>query len=353
MVLAHLEPASSEGVSNKERKTIASNLTGTTASSLHRVKGFDNQDIAIFVFPDLTIKAEGTYRLHFVLMVMEESPEADVGTWLSITDCYSTEFTVHSARAYPGMAESTPLTRSFADQGVRLRLRKDSRQLTTKKQNHHTAARIGQKRVREPSPDNNNDDHIAPVAHRHSIPTPRRPYYEESQGYVAESDGKRQRTASAPFAGRQTHTNVPVSYAAMNSIGAQQNIFQTQSGSSPSGFSHTHQPQNFSGPNVGSTGPPHSESLPIDSQYPQTYGNPSFYEPPENYAPSTGFFAPQPQSYHASSLGQGQGVLRDQGMLLHPSLQHRQFSASNSYSTSPMTAMSHGLHYSNATTSSG
>jgi len=50
-----------------------------------------------------------------------------------ITSIRSDEFIVYSAKNWPGMAESTPLTRSFSDQGVRLRLRKEPRALLRKR----------------------------------------------------------------------------------------------------------------------------------------------------------------------------------------------------------------------------
>lgn len=40
---------------------------------------------------------------------------------------YSDVFTVYSPKLFPGMSESTFLTRSFSDQGVRIRIRKENR----------------------------------------------------------------------------------------------------------------------------------------------------------------------------------------------------------------------------------
>lgn len=50
-----------------------------------------------------------------------------------LTTITSTEFTVHSSRSWPGMGESTSLTRSFSEQGVKLRLRKEPRTLLRKR----------------------------------------------------------------------------------------------------------------------------------------------------------------------------------------------------------------------------
>ncbi|EHA20763.1 hypothetical protein ASPNIDRAFT_133271 [Aspergillus niger ATCC 1015] len=66
-------------------------LTGTLVSSLHRLKDVDNTDGGFFVWGDLSVKIEGDFRLKFTLFEM---------------------------RNFPGMAESTFLSRSFADQGM-------------------------------------------------------------------------------------------------------------------------------------------------------------------------------------------------------------------------------------------
>jgi Velvet factor len=102
-------------------------LAGTLVSSLHRLKDSDNLDGAFFVFGDLSVKLEGTFRLQFNLYEMRQN------------ECYhikailSNSFPVHSTKNFQGMSESTFLTRSFSDQGVRLRLRKEPRTLLRKR----------------------------------------------------------------------------------------------------------------------------------------------------------------------------------------------------------------------------
>ncbi|KAI2812467.1 hypothetical protein CBS115989_10417 [Aspergillus niger] len=98
-------------------------LTGTLVSSLHRLKDVDNTDGGFFVWGDLSVKIEGDFRLKFTLFEMRK----DVVTHLKsiITD----RFTVYPPKSFPGMAESTFLSRSFADQGVKLRIRKEPRTL--------------------------------------------------------------------------------------------------------------------------------------------------------------------------------------------------------------------------------
>lgn len=110
-------------------------MAGTTVSSLHRLKDPTNKEGAFFVFGDLTIKSEGEYVIRFDLLQMTMDNLEDGEFWVTICSVTSEPFKVHAGRAFPGMAESTFLTRSFSDQGVRLRLRKDSRQIANKKKN--------------------------------------------------------------------------------------------------------------------------------------------------------------------------------------------------------------------------
>lgn len=108
-------------------------LLGTLVSSLHRLRDSDNQDGGFFVFGDLSVREEGTFRLMFSLFDLNRAEYDNVAT------AVTAPFTVHPAKSFPGMTESTFLTRSFSDQGVRLRLRKDSRTMTTRKRNHQHA----------------------------------------------------------------------------------------------------------------------------------------------------------------------------------------------------------------------
>ncbi|KAE8374739.1 velvet factor-domain-containing protein [Aspergillus bertholletiae] len=98
-------------------------LTGTLVSSLHRLKDVDNSDGGFFVFGDLSVKVEGDFRLKFTLFEMRK----DIVTHLK--SIISDRFTVSPPKSFPGMAESTFLSRSFADQGVKLRIRKEPRTL--------------------------------------------------------------------------------------------------------------------------------------------------------------------------------------------------------------------------------
>jgi hypothetical protein len=97
-----------------------------------------------FIFPDLSVRHEGKYKLSFNLY--EETKEAkdmDLDTVEPKRDAMgamaadssfhhrmevkSAPFTVYSAKKFPGLAESTMLSRTVAEQGCRVRIRRDVR----------------------------------------------------------------------------------------------------------------------------------------------------------------------------------------------------------------------------------
>lgn len=94
-------------------------LAGTVVSSLNRLKDVDNSDGGFFVFGDMSARIEGRFRLRFTLFELVE------GQVVHVMSIASNPVTVHSSKTFPGMCESTFLSRSFSDQGVRIRIRKD------------------------------------------------------------------------------------------------------------------------------------------------------------------------------------------------------------------------------------
>ncbi|KAI4262679.1 MAG: hypothetical protein L6R42_002147 [Xanthoria sp. 1 TBL-2021] len=100
-------------------------LSGTLVSSLHRLKDVDNLDGGFFVFGDLSVKVEGDFRLRFSLFEMLKWARAT--TLNDRAAKVNRVNTVWAGKTFPGMSESTFLSRSFGDQGVRLRIRKEPR----------------------------------------------------------------------------------------------------------------------------------------------------------------------------------------------------------------------------------
>ncbi|KAF9350302.1 hypothetical protein BGX26_011490 [Mortierella sp. AD094] len=105
----------------KDNRTKAT--TGSSVSSLYPLKDFEDNgtESGFFVFPDLSVRMEGTYRLKFCLYEMVGK---DVHFCAYII---SDPLVVYSAKKFPGMEESTQLSQYFAEQGLKIRIRKEVR----------------------------------------------------------------------------------------------------------------------------------------------------------------------------------------------------------------------------------
>ncbi|KAI1316879.1 hypothetical protein EDD11_009369 [Mortierella claussenii] len=112
--LVHADDVSGEIVAPAHRA-----LAGTVVSSLNRLKDVDNSDGGFFVFGDMSVRIEGRFCLRFTLFELIE------GEVVQVMTSVSNPMTVYSSKAFPGMSESTFLSRCFSDQGVRIRIRKD------------------------------------------------------------------------------------------------------------------------------------------------------------------------------------------------------------------------------------
>ncbi|KAF9772670.1 hypothetical protein IL306_009626 [Fusarium sp. DS 682] len=109
-------------------------LTGVPASGMAYLDR--PTEAGYFIFPDLSVRHEGLYKLTFSLFetTKEErdySPEPDDGDLPPGVD-YRMEiktepFSVYSAKKFPGLMESTQLSKTVADQGCRVRIRRDVR----------------------------------------------------------------------------------------------------------------------------------------------------------------------------------------------------------------------------------
>ncbi|KAL5036359.1 hypothetical protein RTP6_003939 [Batrachochytrium dendrobatidis] len=109
--------------------------TGSIVSSLYRLRDTDEKEGAFFVFPDLSVRSEGEYRLKFTLY---EIIGKDVYYCTSII---SKPFSVHAAKRFTGMQVSTPLSRVFSKQGLKLRVRTEvraKRQLSSKRRGNNS-----------------------------------------------------------------------------------------------------------------------------------------------------------------------------------------------------------------------
>ena len=121
-------------------------LTGTPVAGIAYL---DRPDLAgYFVFPDLSVRHEGMYRLSFNLYEeVKDLKDADAepaGMSSDVAEVKyapmapqthvqyrlevkSVPFSVYSAKRFPGLAESTNISRIVAEQGCRVRIRRDVR----------------------------------------------------------------------------------------------------------------------------------------------------------------------------------------------------------------------------------
>lgn len=111
-------------------------LTGTPVSGMVLLDR--PQPAGYFIFPDLSVRHEGKYRLSFSLYEELKNPQDEDQTDepnkppgdAHVThrlEVKSTPFTVFSAKKFPGLTESTNLSRVVAEQGCRVRIRRDVR----------------------------------------------------------------------------------------------------------------------------------------------------------------------------------------------------------------------------------
>jgi hypothetical protein len=164
-------------------------------SSLHRLKDPGDQEGAFFVFGDLTIRREGTYCLRFDLLQMEFGVSSDPDSLVTVTSVTSNPFRVYSQKNFPKQQknESTFLTRSFSDQGVRLRVRKDSRlSLNRKRTSDKVIEKFDRKRL---AVDSNGQARRGSTQHRSSLDASDQ--YYEGDLFANEPASKRHRTGSA------------------------------------------------------------------------------------------------------------------------------------------------------------
>ncbi|EOA86036.1 uncharacterized protein SETTUDRAFT_177499 [Exserohilum turcica Et28A] len=253
-----------------------------------------------FIFPDLSVRHEGKYRLSFALFenlaeVKDLDPEdPDViydGNHFVTHRCEvkSAPFTVFSAKKFPGLSESTALSRMVAEQGCRVRIRRDVRMRrrenkSSKEWDEYDEEGGGYDRARgTATPDNYGQPPNAPLddrprslssASNPGMAPPRRPSIEEMAHAYPPGNGYQQ----------QMPPPQPSAYSQMPPYGSSQHQYPQQY-PPPQSASMMQPPQP----------PQHSTSY---SQHPQhtSYASPHQAQPP----------VPMNQQYAYSSYQQQQ-----------------------------------------------
>ncbi|KAF2857073.1 hypothetical protein K470DRAFT_224031, partial [Piedraia hortae CBS 480.64] len=134
--LESVPPPDDAGPTRQTHESHPQRLTVLTGTPVAGIIHLDRPSPAgYFVFPDLSVRHEGYYRLKFSLfeglkdMNSDTGPETQ-GETAHVTnrlEVHSTVFLVFSAKRFPGLTESTALSRLIAEQGCRVRIRRDAR----------------------------------------------------------------------------------------------------------------------------------------------------------------------------------------------------------------------------------
>lgn len=99
-------------------------LMGSLAASAFVGEDENGEEGCFFCFSDLSCRTSGEYRLRFSVVVLDPL-RGEVGKNSAIrASVMSDVFTVYSAKDFPGMLASTPLTRRLRDQGCLISIKK-------------------------------------------------------------------------------------------------------------------------------------------------------------------------------------------------------------------------------------
>ncbi|KAG0312790.1 hypothetical protein BGZ97_010849 [Linnemannia gamsii] len=124
LIPSAVEPAMSVMSLASSNLMASRNLTGSTVASGNLLFNLENEPGVYFVFQDISVRSEGifTLKFSFTLPPTPDGPPSSV-----MATVFSDQFTIFSAKRFPGMTESTPLSKCFAKQGIKIPIRKEPR----------------------------------------------------------------------------------------------------------------------------------------------------------------------------------------------------------------------------------
>ncbi|KAF2785608.1 hypothetical protein K505DRAFT_368995 [Melanomma pulvis-pyrius CBS 109.77] len=104
------------------------NLIGSLTVNAFRLNDTENKVGFWFVLQDLSVRTEGLFRLKMNFVDVgsgQGNNTLNTGRAPVLATCFSDQFQVYSAKKFPGVIESTPLSKAFASQGIKIPIRKD------------------------------------------------------------------------------------------------------------------------------------------------------------------------------------------------------------------------------------
>ncbi|KAF2842903.1 hypothetical protein M501DRAFT_924770, partial [Patellaria atrata CBS 101060] len=108
------------------------NLIGSLSVNAFRLSDTEQKIGFWFVLQDLSVRTEGSFRLKMNFVDVgsgQGNNTLNQGKAPVLATCYSEPFQVYSAKKFPGVIESTPLSKAFASQGIKIPIRKDGPKL--------------------------------------------------------------------------------------------------------------------------------------------------------------------------------------------------------------------------------
>ncbi|EOO00539.1 putative developmental regulator protein [Phaeoacremonium minimum UCRPA7] len=113
------------------------NLIGSLAASAFRLTDPLEKIGIWFILQDLSVRTEGNFRLRFSFVNVgrpstnpngqpaNQNSIVNTGQAPVLASCFSDVFQVFSAKKFPGVCESTGLSKCFASQGIKIPIRKE------------------------------------------------------------------------------------------------------------------------------------------------------------------------------------------------------------------------------------
>lgn len=104
------------------------NLIGSLCVSAFKLTNPNNEMGVWFILQDLSVRTEGAFRLKMNFVNVGSPTAAQTLNTASapvLASCFSDKFDVYSAKKFPGVIESTNLSKCFATQGIKIPIRKD------------------------------------------------------------------------------------------------------------------------------------------------------------------------------------------------------------------------------------
>ncbi|KAJ2402661.1 hypothetical protein GGI23_000557 [Coemansia sp. RSA 2559] len=102
-------------------------VTGMLVSAPYHLKDLQDRSGCFYCFPDIRVRHPGKYSLRFSLMRMPSTDPTTTEPEQILQSVLSMPFTVYSIRDFPGVDESTALSKKFAQQGVGIPIRNKGR----------------------------------------------------------------------------------------------------------------------------------------------------------------------------------------------------------------------------------